>query len=88
MLKYIMNDESRALRLSLGELCSAYNELLADKDTLDFRLGSPEPYGESEPGTDPQRVYEAESKSLSNELRDIVIKIIETGQRIRGIEGF
>lgn len=87
-MRYIMNDESRALRQSLGELCSAYNELLSDKDTVDFRLGSPEPYSETESGTDPERVYEAESKSLSNGLRDIVVKIIETGDRIRTIEGF
>lgn len=83
-----MTDESRALRQSLAELCDAYNELVADKDTLDFRLGSREPYAEAEPGTDPERIYESESKSLSDELRGTVIKMIETGQRIRSIEGF
>lgn len=83
-----MNDESRALRHSLAELCDAYNELVADKDTVDFRLGSRELYDEAEPGTDPEHVYEAESKSLSDEIRGIVIKMIETGERIRSIEGF
>lgn len=83
-----MNDESRALRQSLGELCGAYNELLADKDTVDFRLGSREPYGKAEPGIDPEHIYEAESKSLSDEIRNIVIKMTEAGQQIRAIEGF
>ena len=88
MGRYVMNDESRALRQSLGELCSAYNELLADKDTVDFRLGSPEPYGPAETGTDPERAYEAESKSLSHDLRSVVVEIVETAQRIRAIEHF
>ena len=87
-MKYMMSDRSRALRQTLGDLCSAYNERLADKDTVDFRLGSPEPYTTPEPGTQPERVYEAESESLSDELRTIVINIIETGQLIRNIEGF
>lgn len=83
-----MNDESRALRHSLAELCGAYNELIADKDTIDFRLGSREPYGKAKPGVDPEHVYEAESKSISNEIRDTVVKMVEAGQRIRSIEGF
>lgn len=83
-----MNDESRALRLSLASLCGAYNELIADKDTVDFRLGSQEPYGKAELGVDPELAYEGESKSLSDQIRDIIIKMIEVGQRIRGIEGF
>lgn len=87
-MKYTMNDESRALRQCLAELCAAYNELLADKDTIDFRLGSPEPYGKAEPGIEPERIYEAESKSLSNELRNVVIRMLESGERIRSIEGF
>jgi hypothetical protein len=83
-----MNDESRGLRRSLAELCGTYNELVANKDTIDFRLGSHEPYGQAESGTDPERVYENESKSLSDELRRVVVKLIEAGQRIRSIEGF
>lgn len=87
-MKYIMNDESRALRQSLADLCLAYIELLADKDTIDFRLGSPKAFGKAEQGIDPERIYEAESKSLSNELRRVVMRMLESGQRIRSIEGF
>jgi len=39
-----MNDESRALRHQLRDLCDVYNVLVADKDTLDYRLGSHEAY--------------------------------------------
>lgn len=87
-MKIYMDDESRALRQSLADLCGAYNELTADKDTIDFRLGSREPYGKAEPGIDPEHIYETESKSLSDEIRNIIIEMIDAGQRIRGIEGF
>jgi hypothetical protein len=83
-----MNDESRALRQELATLCSSYNELIADKDTIDFRLGSKEPYAEAKPGIEPERAYEVESKSLGEDIREIVIKMIEVGQRIRSLEGF
>ncbi len=83
-----MNDESRALRQSLADMCGAYNDLIADKDAVDFRLGSREPYGKAKPDVDPEHVYEAESKSLSDDIRDIIIKMIDAGQRIRSIEGF
>ena len=83
-----MNDESRALRQELGELCDSYNLLLADKDAIDFRLGSQEPYAEAKPGVDPEDVYEVESKSLSDDIRAVIIKAIGVGQRIRSLEGF
>lgn len=88
MMKKTMNDESRALRQSLAQLCATYNDLIADKDTIDYRLGSPEPYGKTQPGTNAERVYETESKSLSDDIRKIIVEIIEAGQRIRSIEGF
>ena len=83
-----MNDESRALRQELGELCDSYNLLLADKDTIDFRLGSQKPYLEAKPGVDPEHVYEVESQSLGNDIRAIVVKVIGIAQRIRSLEGF
>ncbi|MGZ3498354.1 MAG: hypothetical protein ACXWNJ_17615 [Vulcanimicrobiaceae bacterium] len=83
-----MNDESRALRLELAKLCDFYNELVADKDTIDFRLGSPEPYAEAKPGIDAEAAYEVESGSLSDDIRETVIKMIEVGQRIRSLERF
>jgi hypothetical protein len=39
-----MNDKSRALRYELGSFCDRYKAMLTDKDTLDIRLGSDEPY--------------------------------------------
>ena len=83
-----MNDESRALRLELAKVCDSYNELIADKDTVDFRLGSREPYAEARPGIDPEHVYELESKSLSDDLRETLIKMIEFGKRIKKLERF
>jgi hypothetical protein len=83
-----MNDESRALRRQLAVLCDSYNDLLADKDTIDFRLGSQEPYAEAKPGIDPERIYEVESQSLGNDIRALVIQVIGVGQRIRSLEGF
>jgi hypothetical protein len=83
-----MNDESRALRQELTKVCDAYKELLADKDTVDFRLGSPEPYADAEPGIDPEQVYEVESESLNDNIRETVVKMIEVGQRIKRLEGF
>ncbi|HEV3155447.1 MAG TPA: hypothetical protein VGZ02_16670 [Candidatus Baltobacteraceae bacterium] len=83
-----MNDESRALRQDLVELFNSYNGLVADKDAVDFRLGSREPYAESKPGMDPERIYEIESESLGADLRAVLIKMIGIAQRIRTLEGF
>lgn len=83
-----MNDESRALRQELGELCDSYNGLLADKDAVDFRLGSQEPYAEAKPGIDPEHVYEVESRSLGDGIRALVVKVIRVARRIKSLEGF
>lgn len=83
-----MNDTSRTLRYELGDLCQRYNDMVADKDTLDFRLGSPEPYDEATAKVDPERVYEYESHALSREVRRLIADIVEVGRRIREIEGF
>ena len=83
-----MNDESRALRHQLRELCDAYNVLVADKDTLDFRLGSHEPYATTADPVDAESVYEGESHSVSAELRHTIITMIDVAQRIRTIERF
>jgi len=87
-VSYIMNDESRALRHQLRELCDAYNVLLADKDTVDFRLGSHEPYAQTAEPVDAEAVYERESYVISDELRGTIIKMTEVAQRIRAIERF
>lgn len=83
-----MNDESRALRQKLAKLCDSYNHLISDKDTVDFRLGSHEPYAKTVSGIDPERIYEAESTALSEDVRQLIIAMLETGNRIREIEGF
>ena len=83
-----MNDHSRALRNELAELCDSYNDLLADKDTIDFRLGSQEPYAEARPGINPEHVYELESQSLGSDIRSVVVRVIGVAQRIRSLEGF
>jgi hypothetical protein len=83
-----MNDESRTLRRQLGEVCDAYHVLRADKDTVDFRLGSHEPYAVTTAPVDAESVYETESHAISAELRGIIVKMMEIGQRIRTIEHF
>ncbi len=83
-----MNDESRALRHQLRELCDAYNVLVADKDTLDFRLGSHDEYAVTTEPVDAESVYEGESHAVSAELRDTIVKMIDVAQRIRTIERF
>ncbi len=83
-----MNDTSRELRYRLGTLCERYNTMVADKDTLDFRLGSPEPYGDTTASVAPERVYEAESHEVTHTLRQLIVEIIEVGQSIRNIERF
>jgi hypothetical protein len=83
-----MNDESRGLRHRLAELCDVYNVLVADKDAIDFRLGSHEEYAAATEPMDAEAVYEGESHSVSGELRDTIIKMIEVAQRIRKIERF
>ncbi len=73
-----ITDQSRALRLELGSLCEQYNALLADKDALDFRLGTDNSYddGTMSPGG-AKRAYEHESKSTSAELRTLIVKLVE-----------
>lgn len=83
-----MDDESRALRHQLRELCDVYNVLVADKDTLDFRLGSDAPYAKTNEPVDAESVYEGESHAVSSELRDTIIKMSDVAQRIRTIERF
>jgi hypothetical protein len=83
-----MNDDSRILRHHLGTLCLRYNTMFADKDTLDFRLGSPEPYNETENETNPEVVYETESRSVSADLRSLIVELIEVAEQIRSIERF
>jgi hypothetical protein len=81
-----MNDESRALRQELAELCESFNDLLADKDTIDFRLGSQEPYAQAKPGIDPGHVYEVESQSLRKDIRSVVFDVMGVVRRIRSLE--
>jgi hypothetical protein len=84
-----MNDKSRALRYELVSLCDRYNAMLADKDTLDTRLGSDEPYEDgSMSAGGAQRAYEDASESASADLRQLIVQIVEIGQRIRAIESF
>lgn len=83
-----MNDTSRELRYALGTLCERYNSLIADKDTLDFRLGSREPYDETAPGVNAEQAYAEESHLVSSDLRALIVDIVEIGKRIRSIEGF
>lgn len=84
-----ITDESRELRHALGGLCERYLLLLADKDTLDFRLGSADPYEDgSMPAGGAERAYEDDSKAVSETLRQVVGEIVETGRRIQAIESF
>jgi hypothetical protein len=87
MKRPIMNDESGVLREELTKLYDSYNGLVADKDAIDVRLGSREPYAEARPGIDLGHVYEVESKSLVDDIRETVIKMMEVGDRLKGLEG-
>ncbi len=81
-----MSDSSRALREELTKLYDSYNGLVADKDAIDFRLGWREPYTESRLAIDPEHVYEVESESLRDDIRETVLKIMEVGDQIKGLE--
>lgn len=84
-----ITNDSRALRQELGSLCDRYNAMLADKDTLDFRLGSDKPYEDgSMSAGGAEHAYEDESKSASAEVRQLIIEMLEIGHRIRAIESF
>jgi hypothetical protein len=83
-----MNDTSRQLRYALGTLCDRYNKMIADKDTLDFRLGSREPYGNTSNEVDAESAYLRESRDVSDDLRAIMIEMSDVARRIREIEGF
>ena len=84
-----MNDKSRALRHELGSLCDHYNAMLADKDTLDIRFGfTSRTNTGSMPAGGAKRAYEDASESASVDLRQLVVQIVEIGQRIRTIESF
>ena len=83
-----MNDTSRRLRYALGVLCDRYNTMIADKDALDFRLGSPEPYGHTAGDVDAEAAYVNESQDVSSDLRAVIVEMIDLGERIREIEGF
>jgi hypothetical protein len=83
-----MNDNTRELRYALGTLCERYNSLIADKDTLDFRLGSHEPYGDTAGGVNAEQAYADESYVVSSDLRAVIVDMVEIGQRIRAIEAF
>jgi hypothetical protein len=62
--------------------------MVADKDALDFRLGSPAPFGETVSGVDAQAAYEGASRDVSSDLRALIVEMVDVGQRIRAIEGF
>ncbi|HKU68535.1 MAG TPA: hypothetical protein VJP85_12230 [Candidatus Baltobacteraceae bacterium] len=62
--------------------------MIADKDALDFRLGSPEPFDETVSGIDAECAYEDESRDVSGDLRAIIVQMVDLGQRIREIERF
>ena len=83
-----MNDTSRELRYALGTLCDRYNTLIADKDTLDFRLGCREPYGDTVNEVDAGSAYLSESRDVSDDLRAVIVEMMDLGRRIRDIEGF
>lgn len=83
-----MNDTSRQLRYALGTLCDRYSTMVADKDTLDFRLGSPEPYGNTLNQVDAESAYLSDSRDVSDGLRAIIVEMMDVGARIREIEGF
>ncbi len=83
-----MNDASRQLRYTLGSLCERYNNLIADKDALDFRLGSNEAYEETVNALDAEAAYLGESRTAGDELRVLIVEMAGVAQRIRDIEGF
>lgn len=83
-----ITDDSRTLRHQLGSLCLRYNTLFADKDALDFRLGSPDPYMETENNLDPEPIYETESLTLTADLRSLIVELLDVAQQIRAIERF
>lgn len=62
--------------------------MIADKDALDFRLGSPEPFGETTGAVDAETVYAEASGTVSGNLRSLIVELMETAERIRAIEGF
>ncbi len=84
-----ITDESRKMRHTLASLCERYLTMLADKDALDYRLGSGDSY---EDGGMPQggaeRAYEDESKSASADVRRLIVEMIDVGGRIRALEAF
>ena len=82
----IISDELRALRREITKLYDSYNGLVADKDTIDFRLGSREPYAEVRPGIDSEHVYEVESELLRDDIRDTVIRIMDVRDRIKSLK--
>lgn len=83
-----MNDESRGLRYRLAALCERFNAMIADKDALDYRLGSREPYQDTLHGVSAEEAYEGASHAVSSDIRTIIVEMIEIGERIRAIEGF
>lgn len=83
-----MNDASRELRYRLGTLCERYNAMVADKDALDYRLGSPEPFGDTVHGTDAHSAYAGESRTVSSDLRVLIVEMLDICGQIRAIEGF
>jgi len=83
-----ITDESRALRHHLLEICSTYCIHHADKDAVDFRLGSPEPYEETAADMNPEAVYETESFAISHDVRAIIIRLMDIAQEIRRLEEF
>lgn len=62
--------------------------MIADKDALDFRLGSPEPFGETTGAVDAENVYAEASGTVSRNLRALIVEMVEIAGRIRAIEGF
>jgi hypothetical protein len=83
-----MNDTSRELRYALGTLCDRYNTMISNKDTLDFRLGSPKPYGHTSNEVDAESAYLTESREVSDDLRTLIVEMMDVSRRIRDIEGF
>jgi len=83
-----MTDSSRQLRYHLGVLCERYNLAVADKDALDVRLGTPEPYQETSSRVNPKTVYEDESHLVSTDLRALIVEIAAVIGEIRSVEGF
>lgn len=62
--------------------------MVADNDTLDFRLGSREPYGNTLNAVNAESAYLSESRDVSDDLRTIIIEMMDVGRRIRDIEKF